>query len=111
MKVVKGSGRGLASGTIPVCPEEKRKIARTPRLRAGGVGAKGRTRHLLYMTTYDYTASMADEVMSMKRCSDETDREEQKYWDKNLFQFHNIHHKSQVDPSGIQTGPPRRRQQ
>jgi hypothetical protein len=38
---------------------------------------------------YDYTESMADEVMSMKRSSDDTDREEQKYWEKNQFQFHN----------------------
>jgi hypothetical protein len=60
---------------------------------------------------YDYTASMADEIMSMKRCSDDNNSEEHKYWEKNLSQFHNIHHKSQVDSSGIQTGPPQRRQQ
>jgi hypothetical protein len=60
---------------------------------------------------YDDTASMADEVMSINRRSDDTDREEQKYWEKNLSQFHNIHHKSQVHPPGIQTGPPRRHQQ
>jgi hypothetical protein len=54
---------------------------------------------------------MADEVMSTKRCSDDTDREKQKYWEKNLSHFHNIHHKCQVDPPGIQTGPPGRRQQ
>jgi hypothetical protein len=49
--------------------------------------------------------------MSMKRCSVDTDKEEQKYWEQNLFQIHNIHHKSQVDMHGIQIGPPRRRQQ
>ena len=65
MKVVKGSGRGLASGTIPVCPEERRKIARTPRLRAGGVGAKGRTRHLLYMTT----VTLYDSLLGMMQNS------------------------------------------
>ena len=59
---------------------------------------------------YDYTASMADEVMSRKRCSNDTDREEQKYWEKTPSQVHNIHHKSQVELPGIQTGPPRRRQ-
>jgi len=51
---------------------------------------------------YDYILSVADVVTSMNSCSDDTDREEQKYCEKNLSHFHNIHHKSQVDQRGIQ---------
>jgi hypothetical protein len=42
--------------------------------------------------------------MSMEQWWNDTDRGKPKYWERNLFQWHFVHHKSNVDWPGIELG-------
>jgi len=46
--------------------------------------------------------------MSMGHWWNDADRGKQKYWEKNQFQCHFLHHKSHMDLPGAKLGPPRR---
>ena len=57
---------------------------------------------------WKYIILVVDEwIMSMEYGMNDTDKWILKYWKKNLSKCHFIYHKSHLDCTGIQTGPPK----